>query len=316
MPGVGSSLSGELLRRIEFVVGSGDVSSGSWNGYFSKWTSEEYYRLSVDVCDVCFSAFRLLFSLFADCLIDSQEGLLSLVSRALQTHLSHRSLEEEAKMCHSRLTTSLGNVGILTGPPFFAAMAEYMNGTNQLAIQGVDYPADIAGFLAGGSPIGTAVMCVPAVPFLFHATHRFRAKLINHTLAVCPNTPLLLSGYSQGAQLVHQAAASLPANTTAKISSVVLFGDPKNGTAIQGIAADRVLTICHSGRLPYYESVLEGALNDLTGDDICKGGDDIGISHLNYSLDAGTAAMFALGSAGAKLGITSQRMRPAGGGLG
>ena len=50
-------------------------------------------------------------------------------------------------------------MGILTGPPFFAAMAEYMNGTNQLAIQGVDYPADIAGFLAGGSPIGVTVMC-------------------------------------------------------------------------------------------------------------------------------------------------------------
>jgi hypothetical protein len=39
-------------------------------------------------------------------------------------------------------------------------MAEYMNGTNQLAIQGVDYPADIAGFLAGGSPAGSAVMLV------------------------------------------------------------------------------------------------------------------------------------------------------------
>ncbi|PMD23136.1 carbohydrate esterase family 5 protein [Hyaloscypha hepaticicola] len=153
----------------------------------------------------------------------------------------------------ARGTAEPGNVGILTGPPFFAAIAEYLNGTNQLAIQGVDYPADITGFLEGGSPIGVAVMC---------------------------------------------AAAALPANTTAKISSVVLFGDPKNGTAIQGIAADKVLTICH------------------TGDDICKGGDDISLSHLNYSLDAGTAAMFALGSAGAKLGITSQKMRPAGGGLG
>ena len=58
------------------------------------------------------------------------------------------------------LTRRLGNVGILTGPPFFAAIAEYMNGTNQLAIQGVDYPADITGFLEGGSPIGVAVMCV------------------------------------------------------------------------------------------------------------------------------------------------------------
>lgn len=51
-----------------------------------------------------------------------------------------------------------GNVGILTGPPMFAAIGEYMNGTNQLAIQGVDYPADTAGFLAGGSVIGGAMM--------------------------------------------------------------------------------------------------------------------------------------------------------------
>lgn len=80
----------------------------------------------------------------------------------------------------ARGTAEPGNVGILTGPPFFAAIAEYLNGTNQLAIQGVDYPADITGFLEGGSPIGVAVM----------------AKLINHTLAACPNTPLLLSGYS------------------------------------------------------------------------------------------------------------------------
>ena len=50
-------------------------------------------------------------------------------------------------------------MGILTGPPFFAAMAEYMNGTNQLAIQGVDYPADSEGFLVGGSSIGVTVMC-------------------------------------------------------------------------------------------------------------------------------------------------------------
>jgi cutinase len=74
----------------------------------------------------------------------------------------------------------------------------------------------------------------------------------------------------------------------------VLFGDPKNGTALNGVDANRVLTICHSG------------------DDICKGGDDVGLAHLNYSSDAGTAAMFALGGI-AKLGITSQSMKFRGG---
>jgi type IV secretory pathway VirJ component len=125
-----------------------------------------------------------------------------------------------------------------------------------------------------------------------------RAALINHTLSTCPTTPLVLSGYSQGAQIVHLAASSLPSNTTSKIASVVLFGDPKNGTAIQGIDAQKVLTVCHAG------------------DDICKGGDRIGQAHLNYSMNAAEAAMFVLGSAGGKLGITSQRMRVAGEGLG
>lgn len=53
-----------------------------------------------------------------------------------------------------------------------------------------------------------------------------------------------------------------------------------------------MLTICHSN------------------DDICKGGDDISASHLNYSQNAGQAAMFALGSV-ANLGITSQNFKMA-----
>jgi len=55
----------------------------------------------------------------------------------------------------ARGTGELGNVGLLAGPPFFDAIANYMNGTGQLAVQGVDYPADVVGFLAGGSPSGT-----------------------------------------------------------------------------------------------------------------------------------------------------------------
>ncbi|PBP21072.1 cutinase [Diplocarpon rosae] len=125
----------------------------------------------------------------------------------------------------ARGTAEPGNVGILTGPPFFAAIGEYMNGTNQLSIQGVDYEAQPAGFFAGGSLRGAAMI----------------------TLTSCPDTPLLVSGYSQGAQLIHLATASLPNTTTSRITSVVMFGDPKNGTALNGVDASRVMTICHAG---------------------------------------------------------------------
>jgi hypothetical protein len=85
-----------------------------------------------------------------------------------------------------RLTTPKGNVGILIGPPFFAAIAEYMNGTSQLAIQGVDYPADIPGFQAGGSVLGAFVMFV----FLFFP---FTLALTPLQGSTCKPNPLPLS---------------------------------------------------------------------------------------------------------------------------
>lgn len=67
-----------------------------------------------------------------------------------------------------------------------------------------------------------------------------------------------------------------------------MFGDPKNGTALNGIDPSRVMTICNPK------------------DDICKGGDVIRPAHLEYSANAGTAAMFSL-SGLADVGITSAR---------
>ncbi|CCD46106.1 carbohydrate esterase family 5 protein [Botrytis cinerea T4] len=162
----------------------------------------------------------------------------------------------------ARGTGEVGNVGILTGPPFFTALAAYMNETGSMSIQGVDYSASVSGFLAGGDPAG--------------------AKTI------CPDTHLTVSGYSQGAQLVHLAMSSLPTTTTSRVRSVVMFGDPKNGTALAGIDSSKVMTICDPK------------------DDICKGGDAILPAHLEYSANAGTAAKFAL-SGLADVGITSAR---------
>ncbi|KAL2061772.1 hypothetical protein VTL71DRAFT_7150 [Oculimacula yallundae] len=169
----------------------------------------------------------------------------------------------------ARGTGEPGNVGILTGPPFFAALAEYMNGTNHLAIQGVDYEAQPAGFFAGGSMNGAAKM----------------ASLTTLSLTACPTTPLLLSGYSQGAQIIHLAASLLPANTTSKISSIIMFGDPKNGTKIQGVDERRVKTFCHEG------------------DDICRGGNGVKRDHLNYVKDVRAAAEWGMRIVGGEGGM-------------
>jgi len=90
-----------------------------------------------------------------------------------------------------------------------------------------------------------------------------------------------MSGYSQGGQLVHNAAKMLSADTMAKISSAVIFGDPNNGQAVAGVAASRTLVVCHAG------------------DDICKHGDLILLPHLTYAENADQAANFVIMNAGA-----------------
>jgi cutinase len=107
-----------------------------------------------------------------------------------------------------------------------------------------------------------------------------RTHLINQALAQCPSTKLVLSGYSQGGQVVHNSAAALPASTMAKVSSVVIFGDPDSTQLVQGVSPSRTLIICHSG------------------DDICQNGIIIPVEHLTYSQDAGTAANFVVGTLG------------------
>lgn len=53
-----------------------------------------------------------------------------------------------------------------------------------------------------------------------------RAQLAQQALSQCPHTKVVLSGYSQGGQLVHNAAKLLPAKTADKIAAAVTFGDP------------------------------------------------------------------------------------------
>jgi predicted esterase len=132
------------------------------------------------------------------------------------------------------------------------------------------------------------------------ALTKARAALVNSTLTKCPSTLLNLSGYSQGAQVVHNALSALPPTTTCKISSIVLFGDPENGTALPNIDNNKVYTICHDS------------------DNICADGDSIRLNYSNYSGDAGVAAGFVVNGRGmGMLEISSARVKTsAGGGTG
>jgi cutinase len=86
-------------------------------------------------------------------------------------------------------------------------LAAALGGTSQLAIQGVTYPANVFGFLAGGDAAGATTMF----------------NLINQAATKCPSTKIVVSGYSQGAQLVHTATQRLSAAQAAKVSAGTFF---------------------------------------------------------------------------------------------
>lgn len=74
----------------------------------------------------------------------------------------------EARACSdvtvifARGTTETGTLGTVVGPPFLAALKSAL-GSSSVTMNGVDYPADIPGFLQGGDPAGSQTMYV----FLF-----------------------------------------------------------------------------------------------------------------------------------------------------
>ncbi|CAG8976835.1 hypothetical protein HYALB_00009100 [Hymenoscyphus albidus] len=156
----------------------------------------------------------------------------------------------------ARGTGEDGNVGTVVGPQVFEALRARL-GTSAVTVQGVTYSATVIGYLEGGDPAGTTEML----------------RLINLASTQCSSTKIVLSGYSQGAQLLHKAARSLSAAVTRKVAAVVLFGDPNNGQAVGTISNSLVLNNCH--------------VNDI----ICtgRGGAE---AHLTYGEDAEAASNF------------------------
>ncbi|KAJ6471636.1 cutinase, partial [Mycena vitilis] len=161
----------------------------------------------------------------------------------------------------ARGTNEDGNVGADVGAPLIADLRASL-GTDGIAAQGVNYSASVLGYLEGGDPAGSTTML----------------NLINTAASKCPSTDIVIGGYSQGAQLVHNAAAKLTAAVTARISAVVLFGDPDRvGRStlppVGTVPAAKVDSFCH------------------TGDIICTGSGGAA-QHLNYDEDAPTASAF------------------------
>lgn len=71
---------------------------------------------------------------------------------------------KEFTLIFARGTLESGNIGDIVGPPFVNALNGLLGASN-VAVQGVNnYPADIPGFLVGGSPTGSVDMAAVSFP--------------------------------------------------------------------------------------------------------------------------------------------------------
>ncbi|KAI5801245.1 cutinase, partial [Geopyxis carbonaria] len=100
--------------------------------------------------------------------------------------------------------------------------------------QGVNnYPADIPGYLAGGSRNGARNM----------------VSQVARAVSQCSGNRVFLIGYSQGSQVAHLAAADILSSQYGVINcGFVFFGDPNKGNPLPG-PHNNVFTIRNIGDL-------------------------------------------------------------------
>ena len=106
------------------------------------------------------------------------------------------------------------------------------------------------------------------------------AQYVQQALKQCPGTKVIVSGYSQGGMVVHNAFSN--GVSASNVAGAVMFGDPLKRSALPGMPADKVKQYCG------------------TSDTICGGGGDGGVQggHLSYRSVGEDAANFAIQAAG------------------
>ncbi|GKT83926.1 LOW QUALITY PROTEIN: cutinase precursor [Colletotrichum tofieldiae] len=114
-------------------------------------------------------------------------------------------------MFFARGSTEVGNMGTVCGPPTANGVKANFQ---SVAVEGVDYAAGLAtNTLPGGAdPKGIAEM----------------KRLIAQANSDCPNSMLVVGGYSQGAALTHRAVEDLPQAQKDQIVAAFTFGDTQN----------------------------------------------------------------------------------------
>ena len=72
------------------------------------------------------------------------------------------------------------------------------------------------------------------------------AALVKQSIAQCPSSKIVVSGYSQGAEVVHNAMASQGLKP-GQVAAAVLFGDPDKSQSVANIPKASVQENCAVG---------------------------------------------------------------------
>jgi len=104
------------------------------------------------------------------------------------------------------------------------------------------------------------------------------ADVVKHLTAqsaACPQQKYVLVGYSQGADVQHEASKTIPKTLYPRIVGVVMFGDPGN----KGPMALSPM----GGRVPMFPTELQAKTkqNCAVGDPVCSSGTNM-MAHLTY----------------------------------
>ena len=97
---------------------------------------------------------------------------------------------------------------------------------------------------------------------------------IQDTVASCPNSKIVLGGYSQGSTVIDLATAALPPTAADHVAAVALFGEPSSGFSTMLWGGQPLPTIN-----PLY--VAKTISLCAPDDPICSGGGNI-IAHVSY----------------------------------
>jgi len=141
-----------------------------------------------------------------------------------------------------RGTTEMGTMGGTVGPALAAKMG------SGWTTEGISYDASLMGIYCIGMAGG--LKCIDQ---------------INRLAERCPQTNIVLSGYSQGAMVARICAAWAGPKAKPLIKGLALFGDPFNGASVKGIDQKRVKTWCSNS------------------DGVCKGQFSISAAHMSYT---------------------------------